>query len=298
MKPEKELPETTNRWDKLIPAQPRQKSKPYVYLTYGSLAFALLAIVLAFSSAHRAFAQSSESHGIKNVILVHGAWADGSSWSKVIPLLEAKGFNVTAVQLPLTSLADDVATVKRAVALEDGPALLVGHSYGGAVITEAGNDPKVAGLMYVAAVAPDQGESAFGLITSVATPVGTELRPDSMGFLKLTPKGIAEDFAQGLPASEIKVLTATQAPINVVAMKGEITTPAWKSKPSFYAIAARDRAISPELEATMAKKINATTITISSPHVVMLAEPAKLAAFITDAVAKTGQSSLSGAGGR
>src|ERR1035441_2493351 len=107
-----------------------------------------------------------------------------------------------------------------------------------------------------------------------------------MGFLKLTPKGIAEDFAQGLPASEIQVLTATQAPINVVAMKGEITTPAWKSKPSFYVIAGHDRAISPELEATMAKKIDATTITISSPHVVMLAEPAKLAAFITEAAAK------------
>jgi pimeloyl-ACP methyl ester carboxylesterase len=117
-----------------------------------------------------------------------------------------------------------------------------------------------------------------------------------MGFLKLTPKGIAEDFAQGLPASEIKVLTATQAPINVEAMKGEITSPAWKSKPSFYVIAGRDRTISPELEATMAKKINATTITISSPHVVMLAEPAKLTAFIIDAATREVQSSHSGAG--
>jgi pimeloyl-ACP methyl ester carboxylesterase len=236
-----------------------------------------------------ASAQTSAAQGVKTLVLVHGAWSNSSSWSRVIPLLEASGLNVVAVQLPLTSLVDDVAAVKRALALEDGPVLLVAHSYGGAVITEAGTDPKVAGLLYIAAVTPDRGESAFGLITSVATPVGAELRPDSMGFLKLTPTGIAEDFAQGLSASEIRVLTATQAPTNVAAMKGEITTPAWKSKPSFYVIAGHDRTISPELEATMAKKINATTITIPSPHVVMLAEPAKLAAFITDAAAKAGR---------
>jgi pimeloyl-ACP methyl ester carboxylesterase len=245
-----------------------------------------------------ASAQVTAAQRVKTVVLVHGAWANSSSWSKVIPLLEARGLNVIAVQLPLTSLTDDVATVKRALALEDGPVLLVGHSYGGAVITEAGNDPKVAGLVYIAAVAPDQGESTFGLITSVATPVGTELRPDSFGFLKLTTKGIAEDFAQGLPASEIQVLAAAQSPINVVAMKGEITTPAWKSKPSFYVIAGHDRAISPELEATMAKKINATTITIAAPHVVMLAQPGKLSAFIVDAAAKAGHSDHSGVGER
>jgi pimeloyl-ACP methyl ester carboxylesterase len=233
-----------------------------------------------------ASAQASAAQAVKTVVLVHGAWSNSSSWSKVIPLLEASGLSVVAVQLPLTSLVDDVAAVKRALALEDGPVLLAAHSYGGAVITEAGTDAKVAGLVYIAAVAPDRGESAFGLITSAPTPVGAELRPDSMGFLKLTPKGIAEDFAQGLSASEIRVLTATQAPTNVMAMKGEITTPAWKSKPSFYVIAGSDRTISPELEATMAKKINATTITIPSPHAVMLAEPAKLTAFITDAAAK------------
>ncbi len=298
MKPEKALSRLTMHGFNPDPTPPTRCSTAYLYFTYASLAFTLLATVFYFSSVHRAFAQTNDARGIRNVILVHGAWADGSSWSKVIPLLEAKGLSVTAVQLPLTSLADDVATVKRAVALEDGPVLLVGHSYGGAVITEAGNDPKVAGLVYIAAVAPDRGESTFGLITSVATPIGAELRPDSTGFLKLTPKGIAEDFAQGLPTSEIKVLTATQAPINVAAMKGEITTPAWKSRPSFYVIASHDRAISPELEATMAKKINATTITISSPHVVMLAEPAKLTAFITDAAARAAQGSHSGAGER
>jgi pimeloyl-ACP methyl ester carboxylesterase len=203
--------------------------------------------------------------GVKTVLLVHGAWADGSSWSKVIPLLEAKGLHVVSVQIPLISFADDLS------ALEDGPVLLVGHSYGGAVITEAGNDPKVAGLVYVAAVAPDAGESAFGLITSVPTPVGSELRPDKSGFLKLTPKGIAEDFAQDLPAKEISVLIATQVPVSVAAMKGEVTTPAWKSKSSWYIIAANDRAISPDLEAAQAKKIGATTTTVPSSHVIMLA---------------------------
>ena len=251
------------------------------------IALAVCAILMA--TVLSASAQAGAAQQVKTIVLVHGAWANSSSWSKVIPLLEAKGFNVTSVQIPLTSLTDDVAAVNRALALEQGPILLVGHSYGGAVITEAGNDPKVAGLVYVAAVAPDQGESTFGLITSVVTPVGTELRPDSMGFLKLTPKGIAEDFAQGLSASEIQVLTATKGPTNVMALKGEVTTPAWKSKPSFYVVAGNDRTIAPALEATMAKKINATTITISSAHVVMLDQPAKLADFIAQAAAKTTQ---------
>src|ERR1051326_657407 len=160
------------------------KSRLSTYFTYSKLACALLATVL-FSSAHAVLAQSSESHGVKNVLLVHGAWADGSSWSKVIPLLEAKGLKVTAVQLPLTSLAEDVATVKRAFALEDGPFLLVGHSYGGSVITEAGNDPKVAGLVFVAAFAPDNGQTTLELITANPTPVGPELRPTD-GFFKLS----------------------------------------------------------------------------------------------------------------
>jgi pimeloyl-ACP methyl ester carboxylesterase len=164
--------------------------------------------------------------------------------------------------------------------------LLVGHSYGGAVITEAGNDPKVAGLVYVSAVAPDKGESAFGLITSVPTPVGSELRPDESGFLKLTPKGIAEDFAQDLSAKEIAILIATQVPISVAAMKGEVTNPAWKSKPSWYIVAANDRAISPQLEASQAKKIGATTITAPSSHVIMLAQPARVANVIFEAASR------------
>ncbi len=246
---------------------------------------ALLAMIVP---AVKAAGQTPARGEVKTVLLIHGAWADGSSWSKLIPLLEAKGLRVVAVQIPLTSFADDIAATQRAIALEDGPVLLVGHSYGGAVITEAGNDPKVAGLVYVSAVAPDQGESTFGLITSVATPIGSELRPDKSGFLKLTPKGIAEDFAQDLSAKEIEVLTATQVPVSVAAMKGEVMTPSWKSKPSWYLIAANDRAISPNLEAAQAKKIGATTVTVPSSHVIMLAQPSKVADVIFDATSKAG----------
>jgi pimeloyl-ACP methyl ester carboxylesterase len=251
--------------------------------------FLVCAAFLAITStAMKATAQSQLPSGVKTVLLIHGAWADGSSWSKVIPLLEAKGLHVVAVQIPLTSFAEDVAATQRAIALEDGPLLLVGHSYGGAVITEAGNDPKVAGLVYVSAVAPDKGESTLGLIMSVPTPIGAELRPDKSGFLKLTPKGIAEDFAQDLSAKEIEILTATQVPANVAAMKGEVTNPAWKSKPSWYIVGGNDRAISPILEASLAKKIGATTITVPSSHVIMLSKPAKVADVIIGAASKAG----------
>jgi pimeloyl-ACP methyl ester carboxylesterase len=246
------------------------------------------ALLLSMIPAANATAQTETAANAPTVLLVHGAWADGSSWSKVIPLLEARGLHVVAVQIPLTSFADDVAATQRAIALEDGPVLLVGHSYAGAVITEAGNDPKVAGLVYVSAVAPDTGESTFGLITSVPTPIGSELRPDNYGYIKLSPKGIAEDFAQDLSAKEIEVLTATQIPTNVAALKAEISVPAWKSKPSWYMIAANDRTISPELEAAQAKRIGATTTTVQSSHVIMLARPSKVADVIIEAASKVG----------
>ena len=145
-----------------------------------------------------AFAQANSPQQVRNIVIVHGAWADGSSWSKVIPLLQAKGLHVVAVQNPLTSLADDVAATKRAIALQDGPVLLVGHSYGGVVITEAGNDPKVVGLVYVAALVPSEGESVASVTKPYPpAPLGSEVRADAEGFLTVTPKGIAEDFAPG-----------------------------------------------------------------------------------------------------
>jgi len=239
---------------------------------------------MAPTQVKQAFAEDRASDGVPNVVLVHGAWADGSSWSKVIPLLEAKGLHVVAVQIHLASLADDVATTKRAIALQDGPVVLVGHSYGGAVITEAGNDPKVVGLVYVAAFAPGDGES----VTSISkpyppAPLGPELRPDAKGFLWISPKGISEDFGQDLSASEKAVLTATQGPANAAAFDATIMNAAWKSKPTWFAIAGNDRAIPPELEKAEAARMKAMAITLPSSHLVMLSHPKEVAALIENA---------------
>ncbi len=232
-------------------------------------------------------AQNNPPRGlhVHNIVLVHGAWADGSSWSKVIPILESKGFHVTAVHLPFTTLADDVATVKRTLALQDGPVLLVGHSYGGAVITEAGNDPKVAGLLYVAAFAPDSGQSAGDLNNEFPAPPGDkEFRPDAQGFLSLTYKGIAEDFAPDLSSAEIKILAATQGQVSGPNELGaKVTKAAWRDKPSFYIVADHDRMIAPQLEEKLAQQMHAKTIHIPSSHVVMLSHAAQVAEFIASA---------------
>jgi pimeloyl-ACP methyl ester carboxylesterase len=219
-----------------------------------------------------------------NVILVHGAWADGSSWSKVISLLLARGLRVTAVQLPLTSLKDDAATVKRALALADGPTVLVGHSYGGVVITEAGNDPKVAGLVYIAAFAPDVGQSAGSLGASAEpAPMGLEVRPDAAGFLKLTEAGVKNDFAQDLSPAEKNLLFAAQAPTAAAALGENVSTAAWKTKPSWYLVATNDRAIQPSLERAMAKTIKAKAVEVAASHVAMLARPQETADLILEA---------------
>jgi pimeloyl-ACP methyl ester carboxylesterase len=230
---------------------------------------------------------------VKNVVLVHGAWADGSSWSKIIPLLQAKGLHVTAVQNPLTSIADDVAATHRIINAQDGPVLLAGHSYGGAVITEAGNNPKVAGLVYVAAFAPDEGETLAGVAkTFPASPLFGELQPIEDGFLLLTPKGMQEDFAQDLSAAEKNLLVATQAATQSALLATPITTAAWRTKPSWFVIASNDRAISPEQEINTAKRMGATTLTLASSHVAMLSQPEKVADFMIEAAASLTESSM------
>lgn len=221
---------------------------------------------------------------VKTIVLVHGAFADGSSWSKVIPLLESKGFHVVAVQNPLTSLADDVAATNRILALEDGPVLLVGHSYAGAVITEAGDDPKVAGLVYVAAFAPDVGQAVADMGKDFPTPPGTaQIKADKFGFLSLTRQGIDEDFAQELPAAQRSIVFATQGQTAAAALGAKVTKAAWKSKPSWCVIAGEDRMIAPQFEQAMAEKIRAKSITIRSEHTVMLSHPRELAEFIEKA---------------
>jgi pimeloyl-ACP methyl ester carboxylesterase len=233
-------------------------------------------------------AQANSLQGVRNIVIVHGAWADGSSWSKVIPLLQAKGLHVVAVQNPLTSLVDDVAATKRAIALQDGPVLLVGHSYGGVVITEVG-DPKVVGLVYVAALAPSEGESVASITKPFpAAPLGSEVRADAEGFLTVTPKGIAEDFAQDLPDSEKQLLTATQGPTAAAVFGATVTTAAWKNKPSWYVIASNDRAVAPELQKAEAAAMKAASITIPSSHVPMLSHPKEVADLIEQAAAKAG----------
>src|SRR5215475_13150243 len=252
------------------------RSKTLRKLTAAVVSVAMLVVAKATNATE----QQKQSRGVTNVVLVHGAWADGSSWSKVIPLLAAKGLHVDSVQLPLTSPADDVAAVQRAIARVDGPLLLVAHSYGGAVITRAGNDPKVAGLVYVAAFAPAEGESPFQLTVDSLPPFLQNVQPDQFGFLKLTETGIRKDFAPDLSDSEQAVLAATQGPTSVASLSGVISTPAWRNKPSWFVIAAHDRVVLPTLQAMFAERMNATSITLPTSHVAMLSQPYVVASFI------------------
>jgi pimeloyl-ACP methyl ester carboxylesterase len=228
----------------------------------------------------------SLSSKVTNVVLVHGAWADGSSWSKVIVLLQAKGYNVSAVQNPLTSFKEDVDATKRTIAAQNGPLILVGHSYGGVVITEAGNDPKVAGLVYVAAFAPDAGESILDISKAYPKPIGLDmLTPQPDGFLLISPDGINTAFAQDLREEERSLLAAVQPPTHGSLFAAQPTQAAWRSKPSWYVVANNDHMIAPDQEADMAKRIGATTTVLSSSHVAMLAHPEEIAKVIEDAAA-------------
>jgi len=235
--------------------------------------------------------------GVKNIVLVHGAWADGSSWSGVIPLLEADGYHVVAVQLPLTSLADDDAVTERAIAritmTFPGPVLLVGHSYGGVVIGDThGNDPNVAALVYVAAFAPDSGESALSLLATLQTtsPITPFLVFDTANqFVTISAQGVAEAFAQDLSKPEQVLLTATLGPASVAVLSATPTvTPAWRSKPTWFIVSAQDKAITAALEHQMAERISATTITLPTCHLAMLQEPLRVAEFIEQAATSAG----------
>ena len=242
------------------------------------LRFSALIVAAALAGAQPAASAD------RNVVLVHGAWADGSSWAKVIPLLEKAGLKAVAVQNPLTSFAEDVAATKRAIAQADGPVILVGHSWGGVVITEAGTDPKVAGLVYVAAFAPDVGEAVGDLGKDLPPPPGgAELRPDDTGYLTLTPKGVHEYFAHDLPIAQKKLVFATQGATNSALFGAKVSNAAWRSKPTFYIVAANDRMIQPDLERQFARAMKARTIELPTSHVAMLARPADVAKLIIEA---------------
>jgi pimeloyl-ACP methyl ester carboxylesterase len=221
--------------------------------------------------------------GVKNIVLVHGAFADGSSWARIIPLLHAKGYNVIAVQNPLTSLEDDVAATKRAIASMDGPVLLAAHSYGGMVITEAGNDPKVVGLLYVCALIPDDGQSADDVTKAFPPGPGSAEFKQDAGFLTLSSKGINAHFAQDLPAETRNVIFSTQVPWAVRATVTKVAHAAWKTKPSWCIIGTDDQMVPPALARAEAKMIGATRLELRSSHVPMISMPEKVAAFIISA---------------
>jgi pimeloyl-ACP methyl ester carboxylesterase len=230
----------------------------------------------------------SNQNSKTSIVLVHGAFADGSSWNKVIPILEAEGFTVTAVQNPLKSLADDVASTKRVIEDQEGDVVLVGHSYGGAVITEAAaNNPKVKALVYVAAFAPDAGETLGGLGERYpATPLARALAPDSAGFLYIDRSKFHEVFAHDVPADTAALLAATQKPIAAAIFGESVKAVAWKTVPSWFVVSTQDKAINPDLERFMAKRMNAETTEINASHVSFLSQPKVIAKIIETAAAK------------
>jgi len=222
---------------------------------------------------------------MKNIILVHGAWADGSGWQRVFHLLRARGYNVSVVQNPLSSLTDDVASVHRILARLDGPALLVGHSYGGVVITEAGHAPNVAGLVYVAAFVPDAGESVATLTASDSPP---PLQPSTDGYLFFNPTVFPQVFAHDLPADHGAFLAASQIPPAGVAFGTPVSRAAWRERRSWYVLSTEDRVIPPAAQRRMASRANAAITEVRASHAVYISQPEAVADVI-DAAAKAAQ---------
>jgi pimeloyl-ACP methyl ester carboxylesterase len=244
------------------------------------LSAALGAATLPAHAADKAFADTT-------VVLVHGAFADGSSWAKVIPLLQAKGLKVVAVQNPLTSLADDVAATQRVVDAQTGKVVLVGHSWGGTVITQAGTSDKIKALVYVAAFAPSEGEATGALGKDFPTPPGiATLKPDANGFLYAPEDSFVTNFAQDLPAAQARLAAAFQGPIAGKAFGEPVTVAAWRNKANYYIVASNDRMIAPGLEQAFAAKIGATTTTLKTSHVPMLSQPKEVANVILAAAAR------------
>jgi len=239
----------------------------------------------ATTSKSKNATEKSRSKGVQNIVLVHGAFADGSgSWSKVLPKLEAKGYHVIAAQNPLTSLTDDVAAARRAIAQMDGPVLLVAHSYGGMVISEAGNDPKVAGLVYIAALVPEEGQNGNDVNAAMpSTGIEKGFQVSTDGFVFLSEKAINENFVPDASPEERKLVYATQVPLAAIAGEEKVKSPAWKTKPSWFIVAKQDKVINPDLEQYKAKLINATTVELNSGHVPMISQPDEVTDFIIKA---------------
>jgi pimeloyl-ACP methyl ester carboxylesterase len=244
---------------------------------------ALVAGAAASLASTRGVAATATPTKMRNVVLVHGLFADGSCWSEVIARLQATGLNVTSVQNPLTTLPEAVASAVRVLARQDGPTVLVGHSFSGMIVTEAGVHPNVSALVYVAARAPDAGEDYTALAKRFPTP------PASGGIIfdgdegRLGEEAFLRDFAGDLPKAKAKVLYAVQEPFQKALLAGKTTQAAWRSKPSFYAVSTEDRTINPDLERFMAKRMGAKTIEVKSSHVSLISHPDEITALIMEA---------------
>jgi pimeloyl-ACP methyl ester carboxylesterase len=239
-----------------------------------------LAAGLFAASSSLAQAQGTSPTVAKNVVLVHGAWADGSSWAEVIPRLQAAGLKVTAVQNPLTSLKDSVEATRRALAEQDGPTVLVAHSWGGTVISEVGTDPKVTALVYIAARAPDADEdfvALSGKFPAGAVRAGIQVHD---GFTELSEDAFLKYFANGVDPEKAKVLYAVQWPTAASIFAGRTSVAAWRSKPSWYAVSKLDQTINPDLERFLAKRMNATTVELEAGHLSLVSHPKEVADLI------------------
>ena len=252
-----------------------------------SFSSALLGVTAASLIASPGMAADAAPTKARNVVLVHGLFADGSCWSEVIARLQAAGLNVTSVQNPLTTLADSVASAQRVLARQDGPTVLAGHSFSGMIVTEAGVQPNVSALVYVAARAPDAGEDYTALAKRFPTPPATAGIVFDGDVGRLSEEAFLRDFAGDLPEAKAKVLYAVQQPFHKALLTGKTTNAAWRSKPSYYAVSTEDRTINPDLERFMAKRMGARTIEVKASHLSLISQPDVISQLILEAAGQT-----------
>nr|WP_298682324.1 alpha/beta hydrolase [uncultured Dongia sp.] len=253
-------------------------------MTRRSFSALLLASSVILPTARRSMAQNAA----RNVVLAHGLFADGSCWAPVIARLQARGLNATAVQNPLTTLPEAVEAVARVLARQDGPTVLVGHSFAGMLVSEAGVAPNVSALVYVAARAPDAGEDYAALAKTYPMPPATAGIVFDGDEGRLSEEAFLHDFAGDLPEAQAKVLYATQQPFNKALLMGRTTQAAWRSKPSFYAVSTEDRTIDPDLQRFMAKRMGAKTIEVKASHLSLISHADEIANLIQEAAGQAG----------
>src|SRR6202162_2597254 len=258
------------------------KLKPERTMIMNKTYWVVIVAMLMGAALIAAAAGPASPTGIKNVVLVHGAFADGSGWDAVAKILEKDGYTVSVARPPETSYADDQKYTRAAIDAMGGSVVLVGHSYGGSIITEAGNDPNVAALVYIAAFALDEGESCASIETAVPQ-ASKAFKPESNGNWWIEPEHFAADFAADVPPAVSHFMAISQVPISTDSFTHKVTNPAWKTKPSWYMVATQDRSINPEQERMMAKRAHATTVEVNASHVAYMSYPKETAKLIEEA---------------